>query len=87
MKQVEFCRKQGIALASLSRYRKRLGKRVEQGGGAQWVAVELSAAPQTQGSRAAGDVTVLLASGRRIEVRRGFDALTLQQLVRVLEQV
>jgi hypothetical protein len=30
---------------------------------------------------------VLLSSGRRIEVKRGFDTGTLRQLVAVLEQV
>jgi hypothetical protein len=31
-------------------------------------------------------LAVLLSTGRRIEVKRGFDAATLRQLVAVLEQ-
>jgi len=34
-----------------------------------------------------GELAVLVSSGRRIEVKRGFDAGTLRQLMAVLEQV
>ena len=34
-----------------------------------------------------GALAVVLASGRRIEVKRGFDANTLRQLVSLLEGV
>jgi hypothetical protein len=50
------------------------------------VAVEVSARPQLDGELAS-DLTVLLARGRRVEVRRGFDGSTLQELVRVLERI
>ena len=48
----------------------------------RWVAVELSG-----GSGPGSALAVVLLSGRRIEVKRGFDAHTLEQLVRLLEQV
>jgi hypothetical protein len=48
--------------------------------------VELSG-PQQIGNAASSEVAVVLSSGRRIEVRSGFDVDMLRQLVRVLEQV
>lgn len=46
----------------------------------QWVAVEVRA---KRGDP--DELSVVLAGGRRIEVRRGFDAETLRRLVAVLE--
>jgi hypothetical protein len=48
--------------------------------------VELSDTKQA-GGHSSSDLIVLLSSARRIEVKRGFDAEMLAQLVRVLEQV
>jgi hypothetical protein len=78
----EFCLKHGLALVTLDRYRKRRVQSQEASGSSQWVAVELSS-----GSAPGGALAVVLLSGRRIEVNRGFDANTLEQLVRLLEQV
>jgi hypothetical protein len=75
----EFCLKHGLALVTLDRYRKR---RQEATGNNGWVAVELSG-----GSGPGSALAVVLLSGRRIEVSRGFDAHTLEELVRVLERV
>ena len=75
----EFCLKHGLALATLDRYRKR---RQEAPGNSGWVAVELSG-----GSESGSALAVVLLSGRRIEVSRGFDAHTLEELVCVLEHV
>ena len=47
----------------------------------QWVAVELKAKPGV-----AGELVVVLPRGYRIEVQRGFDTTTLQQLVSALER-
>jgi hypothetical protein len=49
------------------------------------VAVEISDRKQVAESRPRSELLVLLSSGRRIEVKDGFDAKVLQQLVRVLE--
>ena len=84
LSRVEFCRKQGLSLATLARYRKRQA----QGGaasGSRWVAVDVSSAGPT--SRASSGLAVSLAGGRRIEVGCGFDAHTLAQLLGVLERV
>jgi hypothetical protein len=49
--------------------------------------VELAGSHQAGASKAASGLAVVLASGRRIEVGRGFDAKTLEQLVSLLEPV
>jgi transposase-like protein len=82
-----FCKKHGLSLSTLSRHRKRQqlmsGAAVKD----QWIAVELSEARQALATRAGNELVVALSSGRRIEVRAGFEAKVLQQLVRVLEQI
>ena len=83
---VEFCRKQGLSLATLARYRKRR----EQGSpaaGNRWIAGEVAASRQAMGSAASSGLAVALPGGLRIEVGRGFDASTLAQLLAVLERV
>jgi hypothetical protein len=82
MSRVEFCQKHGLALSTLARYQRRREQGHDEGVGAsRWLAVELS------GGHAAGPsgLAVVLRGGRRIEVGRGFDVQTLQQLVSLLE--
>jgi hypothetical protein len=76
----EFCQQKNIALKTLARYvtryrKQQAGQEVLQ----RWVGVEVA-------GRDVDELSVLLASGRRIEVKRGFDAATLRRLVAVLEQ-
>ncbi len=79
----EFCNQKNVALKSLARYVTRYRKQKGEGNGQQrWVAVEVAA--RAAGS---GELTVHLSGGRRIEVKRGFDAHTLRQLVSVLDRV
>ncbi len=81
LNRVEFCRQHGLALTTLARYRKRREQGPNEGAGpSRWVAVELSQ-PHPGGS----GLAVVLASGRRIEVSRGFDANIFRQLLRLLE--
>jgi hypothetical protein len=77
----EFCSQNDVGFKSLARYVARYRKR--NGGKPQrWIAVEVA------GSAAAGgELVVHLSSGRRIEVKPGFDAHTLRQLVSVLDRV
>ena len=85
LSRVEFCRKQGLSLATLARYRKRRA----QGNlapGDRWVAVEVSGGRPRLESGASSGLAVALPGGRRIEVGCGFDARTLAQLVGVLER-
>jgi hypothetical protein len=85
LSQIEFCRKQGVSLATLARYRKRRA----QGAvipGDRWVAVEVSASHPRLEIGAGSGLVVALPSGRRIEVGCGFDARTLAQLLVELER-
>jgi hypothetical protein len=79
----EFCSVKGVPMKTLARYVAR--RRREQGGGdgtPQWVAVEVA---EARGFGA--ELVVVLAGGRRIEVKRGFDGGTLRELVTALERV
>jgi len=82
----EFCQRHGLAWATLARYRKRLRQaQGEVSSAGQWLAVEVLGSTPPGGRVAASGLTVALSGGRRIEVGRGFDAKTLQQLVSLLE--
>ena len=84
LSRVEFCRKHGLSLATLARYRKRQAQG-EVVAGSRWVAVDISGAEPR--SRASSGLAVTLPSGRRIEIGCGFDAHALVQLLGVLERV
>lgn len=76
----DFGKQYGVAVKALDRYLARYRKQgTGSKGSPQWVAVEVAGG-------GGGELSVLLASGRRIEVKRGFDVATLRQLVAVLEQ-
>ena len=88
----EFCRRHGLALTTLTRYRRRRQlERGEAAGPRRWVAVELSGSHHSVASGAGGALwarlAVVLSSGRRIEVGREFDAKTLELLLHLLEPV
>ena len=86
LSQVEFCRRQGLSLATLARYRKRQGQRQGQAAtGNRWLAVEVSGISVALESATPSGLTIALPGGRRIEVGRGLDAPTLLQLLGVLE--
>lgn len=82
----EFCPKHGLSLSTLSRHRKRKQLRAESATAGRLIPVEISQAQQPDGSERCGELLVRLSSGRRIEVRAGFDPKVLQQWIRVLEQ-
>ena len=83
LSQAEFCQQRDVPLKTLARYlaryRKQWARSSEQSKPQRFVAVEVA------GPRTAGELTVLLSGGLRIEVKRGFDTLTLRQLVAALE--
>jgi hypothetical protein len=79
----EFCRQRDVPVKTLCRYVTRYRKQKAQGDQPQRF-VEAEVARRTG---CGGELAVLLCSGRRIEVKRGFDAGTLRQLVAVLDQV
>jgi len=79
----EFCRRNDIPLKTLCRYVTRHRKQSASGSDPQrWISVEV-APHNSQGI----ELAVLLSTGRRIEVKRGFDAGTLRRIVAVLESV
>ena len=81
LSQKEFCQQRDLPLKTLGRYLTRYRKHKAQGNEPhkqRFVAVEV-AGPRV------GEVTLLLSGGLRIEVKPGFDACTLRQLIAVLE--
>jgi hypothetical protein len=79
--QAEFCRQRDLPLKTLARYVARFRKQSVSGNEPhkpqRFVAVEVAAG--------CDELTVLLPGGLRIEVKRGFDAGTLRQLIAALE--
>jgi hypothetical protein len=84
LSQTEFCQQRDLPLKTLGRYLTRYRKQKAQGNEPhkpqRFVAVEV--AHPRYGS---GELTVLLSGGLRVEVKPGFDAGTLRQLIAVLE--
>ena len=84
LSQTEFCQQKDLPLKTLGRYLTRYRKQKTQGDEAhkpqRFFAVEV-AHPRCGG----GELTVLLPGGLRVEVKPGFDAGTLRQLIAVLE--
>jgi hypothetical protein len=82
----EFCDKHGLSLSTLNRHRKRRQLGTEGSRAARLIPVEISQPKQPDASQRCGELLVCLSTGRRVEVRGGFDPKVLEQLVRVLEQ-
>jgi hypothetical protein len=82
----EFCRERRLGLSTLDRYRTRRKRQVPTGSNTL-LAVEVSSRVEAPIATASSALAVVLRGGRRIEVGRGFDTSSLEQLVRVLEGV
>src|SRR5208283_4754394 len=82
----EFCRERGLALSTLARYRRRREPPAPAGSNVL-LAVEVSGRATGPVASAGSALAVVLRGGRRVEVGRGLDAGTLEQLVHVLEGV
>ncbi len=79
----EFCNRKGVPMKTMARYVARYRREnAGQGGAQRWVGVEVA---EQRGD--GEELAVVLSSGRRIEVKRGFDADTLRRLVIELERV
>lgn len=79
----DFCREKGLALKTLARYVTRYRKQKLEGDGAQqWVEAKVVGQ-----NGCGGELVVVMAGGRRIEVKAGFDAATLRLVVAALEQM
>jgi len=82
--QREFGKRRGVRVKTLARYVKRFRQRaVEAEGRPRWLTVEMA---ESESGAIGSGLLVVLCGGRRIEVGRGFDAATLEQLVTVLER-
>ena len=82
LSQREFSRQKGVPLKTLARYVTRHRHKTGEPEQRRWVAVELE-----KQSEKDCRLAVILSGGRQVEVRRGFDAQTLRQLVSALERV
>ena len=80
MRRSEFCRTRGLSPGTLQRHLKGGKQRARQI--PRLVAVEL----EQKAAQKANAIEVVLARGRRVEVRPGFDATTLQAVIAVLER-
>ena len=81
----QFCRRQGLNLGVLNRYLQRRHAASGIANGDGLVAVELAGKKPGVERAVSCGLAVVLARGRRIAVSAGFDAVTLQRLVQVLE--
>jgi len=84
--RVEFCRRHGLSLSTLVRYRKRSAQ-ADAAPESRWLAVEESSGGGPLATGASTALALALPDGRRIEVGRGFDAPTLVRLLNVLERI
>ena len=81
MKRSEFCRSRGLSPGTLRRRLKGGKQGARQTPRLVAVELEEKAVPKVHA------IEVVLARGRRVEVRPGFDVATLQALIAVLEGV
>jgi hypothetical protein len=89
LRREAFCQQRDLAVGRLDSYRRRV-RWGRQSGGGPLLPVELvssTAGDANSDARGDGVLVVELRSGRRIEVRRGFDAATLERLLTVVERV
>ena len=87
LRRSEFCRKHGLAVSTLERQLKR--RRVDKSEAKEvgrFVAVKVAGRESYKIGRSNSALEVVLSGGRRIEVRPGFDAPTLEGLIAVLER-
>ena len=83
-----FCQQRDLAVGTLDKYRRRVHKGQQSSNGSMLpVEVVWSSGQNPNGDAGRdGALVVELRSGRRIEVRRGFDAGTLERLLTVLDR-
>jgi hypothetical protein len=78
-----FCTGRGLSVGALDLYRKRAR---ESPSGPRLVAVDIRPTATIQQSRAAAELTVVLANGRRVEVQADTDMVVLERVVAALER-
>lgn len=89
MRRSEFCQSRGLSFSTLDRHLKKLRwkrRRQSISFGGRLVPVELAARKSPTQREPSCGLAVVLPAGRRIEVRRDFDAATFERLVSLLER-
>lgn len=76
-----FCRQQGLPTSRFRAWRRILARR--DAAQNSWVPVQVLQEPESSPDSA---LEVILASGRRLRVPRGFDVASLRQVLAVLEE-
>jgi hypothetical protein len=84
-----FCEQRGLAVGTLDKYRRRVHKGQQSSKGSMLPVEVVWSAGQNPNSDAGWEslLVVDLRGGRRIEVRRGFDAGTLERLLTILDRM
>jgi transposase-like protein len=86
LSKAQFCRQHHLASSTLQRQVKRRHLNKGEAPSHRLMAVEVVSNNQNGTHRKLCGLEVVLAGGRRIEVRRDFDGATLLRLVEVLEE-
>jgi len=84
--QKEFCLNRGLALSTLQRYLHNGSKKQKSPAKSQLVAVEVANIGWLPEPDAGCGLALVWADKRKLEVHRGFDEVTLQRLLDVLER-
>jgi transposase-like protein len=88
LRRSEFCQKHNLAPGTLQRGLKRRRMEVDgQSESKRLVEVKVAGIQGNGSGAEACSLEVMLAEGRRIEVRRDFDAETLARLIRTIEKI
>ena len=88
LRRSEFCQKHNLAPGTLQRGLKRRRMEVDgQSESKRLVEVKMAGIQRNGSGAKACSLEVVLAEGRRIEVRRDFDAETLARLIRTIEEI
>ena len=88
LRRSEFCQQHNLALGTLQRgLRRRRMQAQGQSEAKRLVEVKLAGLQRNGSGPGSCALEVVLAKGRRIEVRRDFDAETLARLIRTLEEI
>jgi len=90
LRREAFCRARNVAVGTLDKYRRRVHRSQDSTSGGPIVPVEVVWSSGRNGNKAPGIDGVLVVearSGHRIEVGRGFDGRTLEQLLKILDRM
>ena len=86
LRREAFCQKQGLAVGTLDKYRRRVHRGLSCSSGGSLLPVEVVSLTTHDANSGDGVLVVELQSGRRIEVHRGFDEGTLERLLIILDR-